>query len=220
MNDYHVPERKITVLPFGANIDKDTIKKFQTVKAADFSGGVNLLFVGTSWQRKGGPVALEVRRIIEGRGIHCNLFLVGKCDTDLQQENGIQNIGNLDKSDPIQLMKLCQLYEEAHFLILPTRQEAFGIVFSEAQAFGCPSLAYAVGGVTTAIKDEETGFTLPLDATPNEFAAKILALVDNPKQYEEMSLRCQQRYEAEANWDNWAQKVSQLVKEACHSRNT
>ncbi len=195
IHDHHVPAVKIEVLPFGPNIPAGIIDQFRTVKAADFERGIALLFVGVAWNRKGGPIAVETRRLIEATGIPCVLHIVGTCDPAVLADPHVHHAGNLDKNNPVQLKRLCQLYEQAHFFILPTRQEAFGIVFSEAQAFGCPSLAYAAGGVTTAIRDGETGFTLPLDATAEDFAAKILSIVHSKAQYEAMSKACRRRYD-------------------------
>jgi glycosyltransferase involved in cell wall biosynthesis len=211
IHDYGIPASAITVMPLGPNIDSEIIDRFKTVKSADFSRGVRLLFVSADWKRKGGAVVLDLKRNLQARGIPCELFLVGTSDPSLQSENGVHVLGRLDKSNPDQLMTLCTQYEQAHFLVLPTSAEAFGVVFSEAQAFGCPSLTYAVGGTTTAVKDGETGFTLPLGASAVQYADIIVSLVNDPARYEAMSIGCRRRYETEANWRVWAQKVMELA---------
>jgi glycosyltransferase involved in cell wall biosynthesis len=48
------------------------------------------------------------------------------------------------------------LYHQARGLIFPG-EEDFGIVPLEAQACGCPVIAYGVGGVKETVKDGETG---------------------------------------------------------------
>ena len=103
------------------------------------------------------------------------------------------------------------MYELAHFFVLPTLGEAFGIVFSEAQAFGCPSLTYAVGGTPTAVLDGITGFTLPIAAVAKDFAEVICSIVRDPRRYEQLSTNCRARYESEANWSSWAKTVVQLA---------
>jgi len=94
---------------------------------------------------------------------------------------------------------------------LPTSAEAYGIVFSEAQAFGCPSLTYAVGGTPTAVLDGITGYTLPLGSVAKDFAQLICSLVRDPRRYEQMSANCRARYETEANWSTWARTVIDLA---------
>lgn len=209
--DYGLSPAVITVLPLGPNIDNVLIDTFRTTKSADFRGAVRLLFIGADWNRKGGPVVLEIKQSLESRGIDCECFLVGDCPHDLPNVKGVHVIGRLDKSDNKQLDELCRLYELAHFFVLPTTAEAFGVVFSEAQAFGCPSLTYAVGGTPTAVLDGITGFTLPLGARAEDFAEKIFTLVRDPREYEKMSVNCRARYETEANWNSWVHAVLHLA---------
>jgi len=209
--DYGVAPAAIRVMPLGPNISSDVIDRFKSTKSADFRTGVRLLFIGADWDRKGGPIVLDIKRHLDSRGIPCELYLVGNCPKDIPNGNGIHVLGRLDKSDEKQLEEMCRLYELAHFFVLPTSAEAYGIVFSEAQAFGCPSLTYAVGGTPTAVLDGVTGFTLPLGASARDFAEKICSLVQDPRQYEQLSVNCRARYETQANWSTWAQTVVNLA---------
>jgi glycosyltransferase involved in cell wall biosynthesis len=211
VQDYGVPANRIKVAPFGPNFDPNAIERFKTVKSADFIPNVRLLFVAADWKRKGGVVVLDVKRTLESRGIPCELFLVGDCDPAVEVDATTHVMGRLDKNDPGQLRTLCELYAQAHFFLLPTSGEAFGIVFSEAQAFGCPSLTYAVGGTTTAVNNGETGFTLPLTSPASAFADVIESLVNDPARYETLSANCRRRYENEANWKHWAQGILDLA---------
>ena len=94
------------------------------------------------------------------------------------------------------------------------------IVFSEAQAFGCPSITYAVGGTSTAVLDRETGIVLPLTATAEDFARRVEQLVRDPASYETMSRNARRRYEQSANWDAWAETILRLAPvETTPSRN-
>ena len=211
--DYGVAPDVIRVMPLGPNISSNVIDRFKSTKFADFGSGVRLLFIGADWDRKGGPVVLDIKRQLDSRGIKCELFLVGNCPKDVLNGNGIHVFGRLDKSNEVQLEEMCRLYELAHFFILPTSAEAYGIVFSEAQAFGCPSLTYAVGGTPTAVLDGITGFTLPLGASARDFAERICSLVQDPRQYEQLSINCRARYEKEANWSTWAETVVKLAEQ-------
>jgi glycosyltransferase involved in cell wall biosynthesis len=211
--DYGVAPEAASVMPLGPNLGRDTIDRFKSSKSADFQSAVRLLFIGADWDRKGGPIVMEIKSELDSRGIPCELFLVGNCPANLRTGNGIHVFGRLDKSDDEQLQALCRLYELAHFFVLPTTAEAYGVVFSEAQAFGCPSLTYTVGGTATAVLDGITGFTLPLTATAKDFAERICSLVHDPRQYEQMSANCRARYLDEANWTTWAAFVMNLAEQ-------
>jgi glycosyltransferase involved in cell wall biosynthesis len=209
--DYGVAPAAIDVMPLGPNISAAVIGEYATLKSADFSAGVRLLFIGADWERKGGPMMLDLQRQIRLRGVPCELYLVGNCPAELASRDGVHALGRLDKTDPMQLRELCRLYESCHFFVLPTSGEAFGVVFSEAQAFGCPSLTYAVGGTPTAVQDGVTGFTLPQSASAAQFADVICTLIHDPARYQEMSARCRARYQNEANWAIWARTVAALA---------
>jgi len=209
--DYGVAPAVVSVMPLGPNIRSDVIERFSTTKSADFRAGVRLLFIGADWDRKGGSIVLNVKRHLESIGVPCELFIVGNCPLDINTGNGIHVLGRLDKSDEKQLLELCRLYELAHFFVLPTLAEAFGIVFSEAQAFGCPSLTYSVGGTPTAVLNGITGFTLPLAAVAKDFAEVICSVARDPRRYEQLSANCRARYESEANWSSWAITVLDLA---------
>jgi glycosyltransferase involved in cell wall biosynthesis len=72
--------------------------------------------------------------------------------------------------------RLAQLYGEADAFLWPAVNEAYGLVFLEAQAFGCPVVAGACGGVASVVRDGETGvLTPPGDAAA--FAAAVEALI-------------------------------------------
>jgi glycosyltransferase involved in cell wall biosynthesis len=56
---------------------------------------------------------------------------------------------------------LAKLYAEADLFLWPAVNEAYGMVLLEAQAFGCPVVAGAYGGVASVVRDGETGILTP-----------------------------------------------------------
>jgi glycosyltransferase involved in cell wall biosynthesis len=211
VEDYGVDDRIIHVLPFGPNLSGELLGKFRTVKTADFAGSLRILYVAVDWERKNGDLVLEIGRALRSAGLPCELFLVGRIPATVRSGNGINVVGFLDKNDPADLTRLCDLYEKAHFFIMPTTADAYGIVFSEAQAFGCPSITFDVGGTSTAVLDNETGIVLPLTATAEDFARRVEQLVRDPSSYETMSRNARQRYEQSANWESWGETILRLA---------
>jgi len=70
------------------------------------------------------------------------------------------------------------LYAEADLFVWPAVNEAYGMVFLEAQAQGCPVVAGRYGGVPGVVRDDETGLlAAPADAAA--FAAAVAALLDD-----------------------------------------
>lgn len=201
IEDYGVDAGLIRVIPFGPNFKRELLDKFRTTKTADFASGIRILYVAVDWKRKNGDLVLKIGRTLRDAGVPCELFLVGRIPGSVQADGSVHVVGYLDKNDPRDVARLCELYEMAHFFIMPTIADASPIVFSEAQAFGCPSITYDVGGTATAVLDHETGIVLPLTATAEDFAGRIEQLVRDPKSYEAMSRNARRRYEQSANWD-------------------
>jgi glycosyltransferase involved in cell wall biosynthesis len=76
---------------------------------------------------------------------------------------------------------LAKLYAQADVFLWPAVNEAYGLVFLEAQACGCPVVAGAYGGVSSVVRDGETGLlTAPGDVAA--FAAAAGAFIaDRPR---------------------------------------
>jgi glycosyltransferase involved in cell wall biosynthesis len=211
VEDYGVEVSRIHVMPFGPNLDRRLLAKSRAVKNVDFTNSLRLLYVSADWERKNGGLVLEISRALRSCGLPCELFLVGDIPANVGAEDWVHIVGGLDKSKPADLIRLCELYESAHFFIMPTTADCTPIVFSEAQAFGCPSVTYDVGGTSTAVLDDETGVVLSRAATAADFVGRIEQLVRDPASYQAMSQNARRRYEQSANWEAWAETILQLA---------
>jgi len=76
-------------------------------------------------------------------------------------------------------------YAMSDIVVVPSLQEGFGLVVSEAMACGKPVIGTKVGGITDQLIDGYNGF-LVQPRSPAEIAEKILFLVDHPKEAKRM----------------------------------
>lgn len=197
---------RIRVIPFGANIEADP----GTPAAMQFPPPVvKLLFAGVNWHDKGGPVALQTLEQLLARGIAAELVVCG-CTPPVQHPH-MHVKGFLNKNVPAEFEQLLHEFRTAHFFLLPTRFEAYGLVFCESAAYGLPVLAPATGGIPTIVRDGETGFLLPAVATGEAYADKIAALIANPARWQEMRTQARKRYENVLNWERFAEELSKLL---------
>lgn len=73
----------------------------------------------------------------------------------------------------------------AHMLLLASVREGWGLVVTEANAFGTPAVAYDVPGLRDSIRHDKTGLlTRP---TPDALADAMLQLWSDPKRYKRLS---------------------------------
>jgi glycosyltransferase involved in cell wall biosynthesis len=198
---------KIKMLPFGANLE--TIPGAPAEKAfPEFP--LQLFFAGVNWEDKGGPVALETLQHLISKGIDAELIVCG-CVPPVSHPK-MNVIGFLNKNNPQEFEKLMNFYHTSDFFLLPTKYEAYGLVFCEAAAYGLPALAPATGGITSIIVDGETGFLLPENATGKEYAEKIIAVVNDPGKYNAMRNAAYLRFKNKLNWESWAEDFKKLLE--------
>jgi glycosyltransferase involved in cell wall biosynthesis len=78
------------------------------------------------------------------------------------------------------------VYAAADVFALPSKREAFGLVFAEAAAWGLPCVAYAIPGIEGVVVDGKTGLLAP-PGDVAAFAAALDRLAADPKLRAEMS---------------------------------
>lgn len=171
-----------------------------------------LLFLGGDWLRKGGDVACEAVRILNERGFACELDIAGPGPiAGLPDLPYIRVRGFLSKADPAQFALLLDLVRNAGFLFLPTRQESWGMVFGEANAYGTPAVSRQTGGVGDVIENGVNGLVLPYAATAEDFADAIQRAWSDREGYRRLRATSRRTYETRLNWSVWAQKMRTIV---------
>ena len=215
INYYRVDPRKVRVVPFGANVDGD--RDWQTVEAVVSRKALDrcqLLFIGVDWLRKGGDKALSVAARLNQKGMPTTLHVVG-CTPPVSVPRWVTVHGFVSKHSEEGRRQLDRLFNESHFLILPSRAECYGIVLSEASSFGLPSLATNVGGIPTAIRNGVNGYMFPLDADDDEYADYVLGVMASRETYQRLALTSFKEYSERLNWSSIGNNVSQLIHEFC-----
>lgn len=205
---YGIDPRKIHIVEFGANIPtpEDYIIKID-VKVC------NLVFIGKNWFKKGGDKVLGAYYKLKSEGFPCTLTIIGSVPEILEGEKDLTIIPFLNKSNPIHMKKLCNILKNAHFLVLPTEYDAFGIVFCEASAYAVPSIATNVCGVSQPIHEGKNGYLLPLNATADDYAKKIRVVFENKEDYYKLRASSRHEFETRLNWNVWEKKVNKILEE-------
>ena len=207
---YHIGTKKIHVIEFGANIPTPL----------EYSININmdvcrLVFIGRNWEKKGGDKVLQAYKHLKSDGFPSTLTIIGSAPkAPPEADEDLIIIPFLDKSNRLQLERLCKILSESHFLVLPTEFDAFGIVFCEASAYGVPSIAANVGGVSQAIKEGKNGFLLPPDAKAQDYAVKIKTVFSDRESYIRLRASSRREFETRLNWDVWGEQVNAVLENA------
>jgi glycosyltransferase involved in cell wall biosynthesis len=174
------------------------------------SNGENVVgFVGRLEQIKGPQYFTQAAKIVLEKRKNTKFILTGEGSLRRFLETQVAAWGLKDKivfigwrDDIAEIMSVLDL------LVLPSLNEAVGIVLIEAQAQGLPVVATKVGGVPEVVKDNVTGILVsPKDSAG--LAQAILAILDNPDKKKAMS-------EAAKAWVKDRFKAEKMCREVSH----
>jgi glycosyltransferase involved in cell wall biosynthesis len=99
-------------------------------------------------------------------------------------------------------------YAMSDIVVIPSLQEAFGLVVSEALACGKPVIGTKVGGIPDQIIDGYNGFLVkPKD--PKEIAEKILWLLEHPEEAKQMGVNGRKTVEEKFNLEK---RIDRLIE--------
>lgn len=145
-----VPEEKITIIPYGVDVEK-----FSYYEKTKVSSPLSLVYVGQISRRKGLHHLLKYARDNVGK---VTLKLAGdfnkKYDLyeEYAQDSNIEFLGFVTRD------RLSQVYRESDVFIFPTLGEGFGLVVLEALSCGLPVICSNLAGGNDAITDGFNGY--------------------------------------------------------------
>jgi glycosyltransferase involved in cell wall biosynthesis len=167
-------------------------------------------FVGRLEPRKGPLDLVAAVPAIRAAVPHARVIFVGDQPYGSDEEYaervkaapGVEHVGWVDDAAAIM----------SHFdvLVLPSRQEPFGTVLSEAMAAGTPVVATRVGGLAEVVDDGLTGRLVEPDR-PDELAAAVLDVLAHRDAMGAAARRRVRRFGADAVTDHVEQILLEVV---------
>ncbi len=215
IDNYQLDPSKVKVVPVGPNFEYDqNLEDIKAMVDSRTSDKCKLLFLGMDWFRKGGDIAYQVAKELNKSGLPTELIVVG-CHPILDEPLPyfVRSLGFISNATEEGFSKLCKLFAESHFLIMPSSAETFGQVFCEASLFGVPSIATNVGGIPTAVRNDLNGKTFSTDASIEEYCTYISNLFSNYSEYKNLALSSFYEYESRLNWAVAGRTVKKLLME-------
>jgi glycosyltransferase involved in cell wall biosynthesis len=207
---YAVPNRKLGVVDFGANVEvrRDHDQMAAVVHAKSQETVCRLLWMGVDWVRKGGDAAVEIARELHESGTPVELTIAGcRPPARVKLPPYVQALGFVAGADR------GNLFERAHFLLLPTLADCSPIVLGEAGAYAVPAVSTRIGGIPEMISDEKTGHVFDLGVPPAELAAWIRGAFGSPARYASLAISAFEEYRNRLNWDVALAKVERYLTE-------
>ncbi|WP_225743744.1 glycosyltransferase family 4 protein [Marinilactibacillus sp. Marseille-P9653] len=190
------PSNKVIHVGGGINLE---IPEFSEIPENDEK--FKILFVGRDFYRKGGDLVVNayknLRRVTD---LKVELYIAGpkKLEKKFYGE-GIFFLGDLDN------VALSKYYKECDIFCMPSRFEAYGLVFIEALVYGMPCIARDSFEMRNFIKDGKNGMLIKNDNI-QELSLKIYELLTN-NQIKQNVQKQKEMYLQEYSWDKVAKKI-------------
>ena len=202
IGDYGVPPDKVCVAHAGPNHEAAPLPHGPY-------DGKTILFIGSEFERKGGPLILEAFRLLRSRIPDARLVIAG-CSPGLE-EPGVEVAGAISKDAPGGLERILTLYSEASLFCIMSRFEPFGIVVVEAQHGYVPCVVPARFAFPETVVDGATGRLVP------EYDAGLLAdafagLLADPARLEAMGKAAHDHARAHFTWQEAARRIHERMR--------
>lgn len=192
--EFGVPERKLHLLPYGADSHR-----FHPVATPD-QKSFHVLFAGTISVRKGVSYLLQAFEKLDHPRKH--LTLIGRVARELRPEvrriakcAGVSVLGHLPQSALNRHMSISDV------LVLPSIEEGLALVQAQALACGCPVIATRSTGAEDLITSGVEGYVIP-ERDPDAIAARLQMLADGNGLRAEMRKAARRRA---VSWNGWRQ---------------
>lgn len=196
--------------PFSSQLYPPPEKSEWKLRRIDEQSSVKFLFVGRDWKRKGGDDTISIITELHRMGVNVHLTVVGYKLKPNNLPFSCDVIENLDVSLDSDFERLKNLYLCSHFFILPTKVEAFGIVFSEAMSLGLPVVTRSVCATPEILHDRVEGFLIKEGQSFYSVAQNLAELIKDQPRYEEMQKNASKRFTERFHPKLWVDRLIEI----------
>lgn len=201
------PSARVTVIPFGANYDNETVRSSGPTQR------IVLTFLAVRWQEKGGDKAYSVFSKLRDIYSNLELHVVGCIPPDYVSTNpNVKVWGFINKFTDSGKRLYEQIMQSTDYVIVPTTAEAYGMFAAEAAAFGTIVLTHNVGGLSTVVVNQETGFTFHIEDSVDVWVRTVVRLQNDLSLKAKIGASARLRYDSLLNWQTAINSFTQLIE--------
>ncbi len=177
-----------------------------------------ILFVGRMVKHKGIDFLIE---LIQKNGFSGWSFVLVSPESLSAEEKFYQKkINSLKKTFKAKFFlktalsreKLIQEFSDSSIFLLPSSQESFGLVLTEAMASFTPCIAFSVGGTSEIIDNNKNGFLVEL-GNKKEFEEKLQELIKNEEKRISFGLKAREKVEKNFSFNFSIKEFESFFKE-------
>ena len=201
-----VSPEKVHAVPLGADLELFRPERDARVEPG---GGVTFLFAGAAIRRKGFDLLVEAFARVRREEPAARLRVVGPRG-DLSPLLGGLEAASFEALGPLPQAGLAAELRRADCLVLPSRNDSYGMVVAEALASGTPVIVSEMVGAKDLVEEGRSGWVVPV-ADAGALAERMLRCARDPEALR--ALRPAARAAAEqATWEAYHRRFAALVR--------
>jgi glycosyltransferase involved in cell wall biosynthesis len=199
-----VDREKIRKIPYGVRLDRFT----KTDEPP--SGSFDVLFAGAVSLQKGVPYLLDA--FTQFKHPLKRLRLAGAIDREMRSLLSRFNLTGVELLGPLPQPELAQWMNASHVLVLPSIQDGFGMVMTQAMACGTPVIASEHTGGADLFTDGVEGFMVPV-RSPEAICERLTQLADDSALRQCMSEAALARVQNLGGWQDYGRSFATFLEE-------
>ena len=204
----------IIALPAGNNFTNSTLDETYRLKPLG-PQPLKILYIGNVIKQKGLHVLLHALSRLKTENFR--LSITGRTDIDSAYVKKIDNIikkhhlsGKIKFTGPLPGDSLPEHYLNHHLMVLPSENEAYGIVYLEAMQFGLPVIGTTSGGAKEIINHGKNGFLVP-PGDVKQLAIHLSNLINMPDELVVMGKNAFNSYKQHPTWNDTGELVREFL---------
>lgn len=192
------PERKDKFIAVGGGLNNE----FEEVEMNRRDN--QILFVGVDFLRKGGDLVVEAfKRMNEKYDSDYKLIVAGVNQQEGYTGDNIEYLGKTSRKD------LSKLFKESTIFCMPSRFEAYGLVFLEAKSYGLPIVAMDQYEMSYFVEDGKNGYLIQNENI--DVLADALYKALNNQEMRDYCGENKDYFKSQYTWDNVACKIFENI---------
>jgi glycosyltransferase involved in cell wall biosynthesis len=216
VQQFHVPQKRINVLPHG---ELGTLFQRWVDGQVVACEPYTLLFFGRIWPYKGLKYLLEAIPLVAERIPEVKLIIAGRGDNieQLIHDKDRKHYEILNNFIPNEAV--AELFQRSAATILPYTESSQSGVAAIAYALGTPVIASNIGGLKEMIQHEQDGLLVP-PRDVRALADAIIRLLSDSNLQRQMQVAALERCQQDLNWSNIAAQTVKVYRQAIATTNT
>ena len=195
-----LPESKVHCVGGGCNLCSDKID-------VSLKKGNKFLFVGKDFERKNGKLVVEAfKRLNHKYKGKFELYIAGPTEWPLLEEKSekIFFLGLKNTEELVKYYNLCDVF------VMPSKFEAYGLVFAEALSYGLPCIGANSFAMCEFIEHGKNGYLLNKNSAEELF--RLMELAINNEQMIKYVQEESKKYIDLYSWDTVVRKMLTVMK--------